>query len=70
MKASLLLAILATVPLAPAAHAQHKHDAPSAPQASAPAPGGRPVGGRPGMREWTRQPLLLGRPVRTIALPP
>ncbi len=48
--------------------AQHNHGAPAAgtrPADAAPAPGGRPGGGRPsGMREWTRQPLLLGRPVK------
>ena len=69
---SLILATtLATVARPGAALAQHDRGAPSGastgtarPADAASTPGAR-MGGRPGgMREWTRAPLLVGRPVK------
>ncbi|MBI5109076.1 MAG: hypothetical protein HZA62_10045 [Rhodocyclales bacterium] len=59
MKPLTFLTILATA-LALPAHAQHSHGAGVAAPA---APEGRPAG-RGGMREWTRQPILIGRPAK------
>lgn len=59
MKTLLLLLSLSAAGVAGPSLAQHDHGAPAA----AAAPDGRPAG-RPGGREWTKQPLLLGRPER------
>lgn len=68
MRTLLLITSLAMAAESGLALAQHNHGAPAAgahPAEAAPSPGGRPAGGRPGaMREWTRAPLLLGRPVK------
>ncbi len=57
--------LLALAALSWPAFAQHNHGAPSDSPAAAPAPGGRSGGGRPGAnREWTKQPLLIGRPIK------
>ncbi|MDP1652621.1 MAG: DUF4198 domain-containing protein [Rhodocyclaceae bacterium] len=59
MKTLILALSLSTAGLVAPAVAQHDHGA--APAAEAPrAPAERPVG-RPAMREWTKQPLLIGR---------
>lgn len=62
MKTLLLLLSLSTVGLATPALAQHDHGAASVANTSA-ASGGRPAG-RPPARDWTKQPLLLGRAER------
>jgi hypothetical protein len=64
MNTRIPLSLLAMAALSWPAFAQHNHGAPSASPAATPAPGGRPAGGRPGTREWTKQPLLIGRPVK------
>lgn len=62
MKTPRLIAPLAAVALAMPAAAQHHHGTP--PSADAPAaPGGRRAG-PPAASEWTKQPVLLGRPDR------
>jgi hypothetical protein len=58
MKTLILAILLSSVGLATPALAQHNHGA--ATSADAPPPGGRPAG-RPAAREWTKQPLLVGR---------
>lgn len=62
MKTLILSLSLATACLAAPARAQHDHGAP-APAAAPTAAGERPAG-RPAAREWTKQPLLLGRAER------
>lgn len=66
MKTPISTSLLAMMAISWPALAQHEHGAPSAPQASAAQqpPGGRTGGARPGMRDWTKQPLLIGRPVK------
>lgn len=63
MKTLLLLTSLATAAIPLPVHAQHEHGAGAAPAPAASAPAGR-SGGRPAARDWTRQPLLAGRPVK------
>lgn len=58
MKTLILAILLSSVGLATPALAQHNHGA--AAMAEVPQPGGRPAG-RPAAREWTKQPLLVGR---------
>lgn len=63
MKTLLLVLSLSAVGLATPALAQHDHGAAAmtdAPRAAGGRPAGRPAGGR----EWTKQPLLLGRAER------
>lgn len=62
MKIPRLIVPLAAFALAMPAAAQHHHGAPPSAEASA-APGGRPSG-RPAARDWTKQPVLLGKPDR------
>ncbi len=66
MNTRIPLSLLAMAAVSWPAFAQHNHGAPSASPApaTAVAPGGRSGGGRPSMREWTKQPLLIGRPVK------
>ncbi len=63
MKTLLLLTSLATAAIPLPVHAQHEHGAGAAPAPAASASAGR-SGGRPAARDWTRQPLLAGRPVK------
>lgn len=64
MKTLLLMLSLSASGWAAPALAQHDHGATAATEAPRmPAPDAR-ANGRPGGREWTRQPLLLGRPER------
>jgi hypothetical protein len=62
MKALILLLSLSTVGLATPVLAQHDHG-PAPAAATAGAPAGRPAG-RPAAREWTKQPVLIGRAER------
>lgn len=64
MKITILALSFATAGLTAPAFAQHDHGSHAAVPAAAPTQqGGRP-GGRGGMREWTQQPLLIGRAER------
>lgn len=66
MKIPILAVSLAAAGIAVPAAAQHDHAAHAAAPAATPAQqGGRP-GGRGGMREWTQQPLLIGRAERGV----
>lgn len=58
MKILILAVLLSLAGFATPALAQHNHNA--AATAEAPQPGARPAG-RPAAREWTQQPLLVGR---------
>lgn len=62
MKSLRLILPLSAVVLATPALAQHDHGSANVAE-TPPAAGGRPAG-RPSVREWTKQPLLLGRAER------